>query len=87
MKQQNGLLPGWPPFTEFKQEMAKLVDLKIEPIKRDLSTVKESLVSHIQKTDENFKEVKLALANHITDTNKKIDALSEKMDKLLSKTP
>ncbi len=39
----------------------------------------------IKHINENLKEVKLALSNHVTDTNKKIDAVNAKLDKLLIK--
>ncbi len=85
----NGFLPGWPPFEDFKRDIANLVDDKIDPLRRDLSTVKENLVSHIQKTDshiknteKNFADIKLTLSNHITDTNKKIEMLNKRFDDL-----
>ena len=100
MKQKNGFLPGWPPFDKFKKEMSDLVSDLIKetnkPIWESLETVKASLWSYIEKTDENFKktdenfkEVKLALTNHVTDTDKKIDnfrkEVNDKLDKILNK--
>ena len=61
MEKKNGLLPGWPPFNEFKKEMADLVahqvDEKLKPVQLEMTTVKDSLLSHIQKTDKSFKAV------------------------------
>ncbi len=76
---KNGFLPGWPPFEDFKRDIANLVDDKIDPLRRDLSTVKESLVSHIQTSNKNFADIKLTLANHITETNKDIALLSKEI--------
>ena len=98
MKKQNGLLPGWPPFHEFKKEIADLISRHTnevnKPIKDTLETVKDSLLDYMSKTDDNFQEVKLALTNHVTDTNKKIDEVklaltnevNAKLDKLLKKS-
>lgn len=59
-KEKNGLLPGWPPFIEFKREMQGLLVETIEehnrPIKADLKTMKETLSSHIESTKEQFKK-------------------------------
>ena len=114
MKEQkqtkNDLLPGWPPFVEFKQSMVDLLDEAQKPIKEKLNTVEACLIGHINKTDANFKKmdtrltghinkteanfkaveinfkaVKTYLSNHVTDTNRKIDNLSTKVDQLLEK--
>ncbi len=100
MNKKNGLLPGWPPFDEFKREIVDLMEITIsENIKTDLNTVKNSLIDHINKTEGNFKTVegnfktvKEYLTNHITDTNKKITKLENrfnsfenKLDNLLKK--
>ena len=69
----NGLLPGWPPFADFKRDIANLVDDKIEPLKRDLSTVKDNLVSHIQTSNKNFKDLSVildSLVSHIQTSDK-----------------
>ena len=57
-KGKNGLLPGWPPFAEFKREMVGLVDEAQKPIKENLNIVKESLIAHIADTKKNFQIVK-----------------------------
>ena len=36
-KKANGLLPGWPPFTEFKKDMVELLDEAQKPIKSEIS--------------------------------------------------
>ena len=95
-KNTNGFLPGWPPFDKFKKEMSDLVSDLIKetnkPMEQSLKIVKESLLGYIEKTNDNFKEVKTALTNHVTDTDKKIDELRTevkeiniKLGKLLSK--
>ena len=83
---KNGLLPGWPPFNEFKREMADLVSLQIDeqlkPVHSDIKALKEGVLSHIEKTRDNFlnlnnrmTSIENHLTSHITDTNKKIDVL------------
>ena len=87
-KKQNGLMPGWPPFTEFKKEMLELLNYALnevqKPMQLDIRTVKDSLFNHISKTDThiaktetNFKTLKKYLLNHVTDTDKKIDSLKK----------
>ena len=80
-KKQNGLMPGWPPFTEFKKEMLELLNYALnetqKPIQLDMQTIKNSLIEHICKTEADFKIVKNYLSNHVTDTDKKIDSLKK----------
>lgn len=91
-KTENGLLPSWPPFAEFRQSMVDLLGEAQKPIKEKLNIVEARLTDHINKTDANFKRVdasfktaKTYLLNHVTNTNRKINDLSIKMDQLLEK--
>ena len=60
MSKRNGFLPGWPPFHQFRKEMADMagraVEEKLKPITEDIKTLKNSLVSHISNTKVEFKK-------------------------------
>ena len=85
-KKINGLLPGWPPFTEFKKNMIELLDEAQKPLKSDIQTIKNSLISHINKTEANFKTLTGYLTNYVTDTDKNINTLNTKVDSLKNDT-
>ena len=88
-KTKNGYLPGWPPFSEFKREMADIVsylfDEKINPIKNDTRTMKDSLLG----LNNRITGIEKQLTNHVTDTDKKIDSMrsevNKKLDQLLKR--
>ena len=84
-EKRNGFLPGWPPFTEFKREMQGLLMDTLEehnkPIKQDIGVLKESMLN----LTEGQKNIQNHLNNHVTDTDKKIDQVNVKLDKLLEK--
>lgn len=46
---KNGLLLGWPPFNQFKKEMADLISLQVKEynksIKEDISLIKDGVLS------------------------------------------
>ena len=76
-KKANGLLPGWPPFTEFKRDMLELLNEAQQPIKTEIQTIKHSLINHINKTD--------SLSKKTDSLSKKTDSLSKKTDFLKNK--
>ena len=84
-EKRNGFLPGWPPFIEFKREMQGLLIDTLEehnrPIKQDIKILKESMIN----LAEGQKNIQSHLNNHVTDTDKKIDQMNIKLDKLLGK--
>ena len=83
-EKRNGLLPGWPPFTEFKREIQGLLVDTLEehnrPIKQDIRALKESMLN----LAEGQKNIHKQLHNHVTGTDKKIDQINIKLDKLLA---
>lgn len=98
-EKRNGFLPGWPPFIEFKREMQGLLIDTLEehnrPIKQDIGVLKESILN-LKESALNLKESVLDLTkgqkdiqnhlnNHVTDTDKKINQVNAKLDKLLEK--
>ena len=84
-KGKNGLFLGWPPFSEFKKNMVELLEEAQRPLKNEIDTLRDSLIDHINRTEANFKTVKAYLTNHVTDTNKQIDRIENKVDKILQK--
>ena len=52
-----------------------------KPIKQDIGALKESMLN----LTEGQKDIQNHLNNHVTDTNKKIDQVNVKLDKLLGK--
>lgn len=73
---KNGLIPGWPPFSKFKEEMTELVNFavkeEVKPLKQDIGTIKDSILGvHNRMTS-----IEKHLSNHVTDTDKKIDSIS-----------
>ena len=55
--------------------IAWMIHVQISPVKQSLTDVKESL-------DKHEKNITALLTNHITDTNRKIDKLSDRIDDL-----
>ena len=84
-EERNRFLLGWPPFTEFKREMQGLLVDTLEehnrPIKQDIRTLKESMIS----LTEGQKNIQKQLNNHVTDTDKKVNQINTKLDKLLKR--
>ena len=89
---KNGYLIGWPPFVKFKQEIKELLSETLKEhnrsIKKDITNLKDSLISHILKTDKSLKslerdmsQINTNLTNHVTDTDKKIDRLEKENKK------
>ena len=77
MKKENGFYPGGPPFVEFKKDMIELLNDAVEPLKKDMTLIRDTLVDHINSTKAELSTIKTYLSNHVTDTDKKIDSLKE----------
>ena len=84
---KNGLYAGWPPFSEFKKEMSNLLSLQVNEYKKETNKKIENLtegtlkiLSVLPDINKKFSSIDKKLSNHITDTNKKIDKVTERFD-------
>ena len=65
-------------FFFFRKELRHEIKANIEPVKSELKANIDSVKSELKAE---IAPIKIALENHITDTNKKIDRLTDRIDK------